>query len=208
MGAISEFQQISQRLGLRCQEDDLDEREVVTLFAEQGFFSCLGYGTIGEDVRIEKRIKKGRIDVILRAFTGRPVCLIEFKRPRTALAEHVHQLAEYVEELLPQYVVLTNGNDFWLYEREGKYLQEPPQKFQLAKITSRQAARLFELLQKREVDLLRMSAVTKALYECRHEPVRVGGPEDIGGQEFIQRFSLQERVAFGRLVRALFETLP
>jgi hypothetical protein len=209
MQSVEEFEKLLQKLGSDCSaRDDLDEREVVTLFFEQGFFSILGYGKIGEDVRLETRIKRGRADVILRAFTSRPVCIIEFKRPGVNLAEHVNQLEEYVEELLPQYAALTNGNDFWLYTRQEKHFQEPPQKLRLAQITQQQAKELFELLRKREVDLERLDAVAKALEECREQPIRIGGPEYTGDQEFIQCFSLHERVAFGRLVRALFETLP
>jgi len=90
----------------------LDERELVTLFFQQGFFSALGYGAVGEDIRLEQRITRGWADVILRSFTGRPIALLEFKRPRTNLADHLSQLQEYALGLLPTVAVLTNGNDF------------------------------------------------------------------------------------------------
>jgi len=134
--------------------------------------------------------------------------LIEFKRPGTTLDHHVSQLADYVGELLPQYGVLTNGNDLWLYRREDQQLQELPQKLQLVGISSQQTSHIFELLHKREVDLSRMSAVTQALNERREDSIRVSGPDDAGGRQFIQNFSLQKNVAFGRLVHALFEALP
>ncbi len=54
-----EFQKFLQQLGKRCQESyDLNEREVIDLWLEQGFFSALGYGKIGEDVRLERPVTK------------------------------------------------------------------------------------------------------------------------------------------------------
>jgi len=204
----TEFKKLVEQLGKSCSEgEDLDEQEVVTLFAEQGFFSGLGFGNIGDDVRLEKRIKRGRVDVLMRGVTGRPICVLEFKRPGTDLSAHLTQLEDYVREILPEYAALTNGNDFWLYRRRGKTLEELGQ-LTLAGITEAQARKLYQVLHKRTVDWQRLDAVRKALGECRKNPIHVTSPDHEGGRIFLQQFELSPRVAFGRLAQALYEVLP
>lgn len=207
--AASELRRVANELGATCQEwEGHDEREVVTLFVDRGFFRGLGYGRVGEDVRLELRAGHGRADVTLRAFSGRPICLIEFKRPGVDLGEHVARLNDYARELLPDYAALTNGVDFWLFERDGNTLQEPPRTFRLTTLSGADARFLAQCLEKREVDLLRLTSIRQALEACRARSIAVGGPTDPGGRAFLQRFSLQERSVFSQVVRALGEALP
>jgi len=204
----TEFKKLVQKLGKTCSRaEDLDEREVVTLFAEQGFFSQLGFGRIGEDLRLETRIKKGRVDVLLRGVTGRPICVLEFKRPGTDLSTHFTQLEEYVREILPEYAALTNGNDFWLYHRRGETLEKLEQ-LTLSEISEDQARNLYQILHKRTVDWQRLDAVQDALKECLKKPILVTSPDQEGGQIFLQQFELSPWVAFGRLAQALYKVLP
>lgn len=202
------FQEILQKIGEQCQESsDLNEREVIDLFVARGFFAALGYGTPGEDLRLEQRLSKGRADVILRGVTGRPICLIEFKRPMTDLAVHVPQLKEYVRELLPEHAALTDGTKFWVYQRRQDALEEEPKNFSLANINTTEASYLYQLLHKRTVDWNQLASVRQALENCRKNPVHVTSPEQEGGQVFLGQFALSPHVAFGRLTQALFKSL-
>lgn len=186
----------------------MNEREVVDLFIAKGFFATLGYGTPGEDLRLERRLGKGRADAILRGVTGRPICLIEFKRPRTDLRAHIAQLEEYAQELLPEYATLTDGIELWLYQRRRGVLEEEPKRFTLATISVSQAGFLYQILYKRTVDWNQLASVQKALTSCRENPVHVTSPEQEGGRVFLGQFALSRHVAFGRLTQALFENLP
>ena len=81
MSEIDELKHIAHSLSVAASTGGLDERELVTLFFQEGFFSVLGYGRVGEDIRLEQRTLRGRVDVTLRAFAARPVCVLEFKAP-------------------------------------------------------------------------------------------------------------------------------
>lgn len=201
------LQEILQKIAERCQESsDLNEREVIDLFVSRGFFATLGYSTPGEDLRLEQRLGKGRADVILRGVTGRPICIIEFKRPATDLTVHIAQLKEYVKELLPEYAALTNGTDFWLYRRLRDNLEEL-KRFSLGTISVSQVDSLYQILRKRAIDWNQLDSVKEALENCRTNPVYVTRTEEEGGKIFLGQFALSPHAAFGRLTKELFENL-
>lgn len=56
MDPYLDLQRICQAIAEACSIPDLDERELVTRFFEEGFFSALGYGRVGEDVRLMEEI--------------------------------------------------------------------------------------------------------------------------------------------------------
>ncbi len=186
----------------------LDERELVTLFFQHGFFAALGYQGIGEDIRLEARLRRGRADVILRSFTGRPIALIEYKRPGVDLDRHVEQLRAYARDLIPTFALLTNGGDLWLYRVRDGALEEPPRRFSLDSLTADEARFLFDVLHRREVDWTHLEDVKSALARARQDPVLVSAPDQAGGRQFLQRFALSPYSPFGRLTRALAEALP
>jgi hypothetical protein len=187
----------------------LDEREVVTLFFQRGFFAALGYGSVGDDIRLEQRLARGRADVILRSFTGRGVALIEFKNPRIDdLNAHQSQLADYAHELLPRFGALTNGRELWVYRVVDGTLQSPPDRYDLHTLTISQALEIHRKLHRRDVDWLDLQNVEAALDQCRGEPIPVDVPSRAGGRQFLQRFALKDRAPFGRLAHALAEYLP
>ncbi|MFQ5872199.1 MAG: Eco57I restriction-modification methylase domain-containing protein [Dehalococcoidia bacterium] len=192
---------------------EIAEAELVNRWFMGGVFSTLGYGTDRDDYRVERRIPgAGRADVVLRAFGQRARALLEFKRPGTALDDHVGQVREYANKILPDVAVLTNGRELWLFTRSGPLPMDPlvpePAYYDLATLAVSHAAVLFERLRKLEVDVADLRALEAALDDISGRPVRVEGPTSPGGAAFLERFSLDRRSVFGRLVLALFEALP
>jgi hypothetical protein len=47
---------------------------------------------VGEDIRLEQRTLRGRVDVTLRAFVARPLAVLEFKAPGISVAGFIEQL--------------------------------------------------------------------------------------------------------------------
>jgi len=202
------LQRICQTIADASARSGLDERELVTLFFEEGFFSALGYGQIGEDIRLEQRTLRGRIDVTLRAFGARPVCVLEFKRPGVQLPAWVNQLNEYAQEVVPQWAILTNGSDLWLFQCEaGHVLQPPIEAMRMESVTATQAHSLHERLRRRDGDLRSFDSVVNVLKEMQEHPLQASGPQEPGGRQFIARFHLGRRTAFGRLVFELTSVL-
>lgn len=138
---------------------NLNETMLRHYFFEVGFFSALGCGRVGEDIRLEQITAHGRVDVLLRTFTSRPICLIEFKNPRKGLAVHFPQLCDHIADVLPDYAALTNGREFWLYRRQSLTLIEPPRIFNFARITGDEANELYLLLCRKDVNLRDLSEV-------------------------------------------------
>jgi hypothetical protein len=207
-GDVREFQRICQAMAEASAIPDLDERELVTRFFAEGFFSVLGYGRVGEDVRLEQRTSRGRVDVILRAFGARPICVLEFKRPLTPLSPWVSQLEDYAQDLLPECALLINGNDLLLFGCEaGNLLQPPLEAMRLEALTTRQARSIYERLRRRDVDLRNLDSVLAALEQTQQYPLHVSGPQEPGGRQFIARFRLGGQTAFGRLVTELAAAL-
>ncbi len=202
----SEFFQVLKKLAKMS--DRVNETELRHRFFEVGFFSALGYGSIGEDIRLEQITSRGRVDVLLRAFTSHPVCLIEFKNPRESLATHVQQLRNYIPDILPEYAALTNGREFWLYKRQGLSLIEPPRIFNFERITEDEANELYLILCRREVNLHDLSEVLSEIESITCQPICVTSPEEVGGKEFLNRFALSRHAVFGRLCEALLNALP
>lgn len=191
----------------------ISEAELVNRWFMSGVFAALGYGTHRDDFRVELRIPgAGRADVVLRAFGQRARALIEFKRPCVTLEDHVGQLKEYADKLLPDAAILTNGKDLWLYGRSGARPLDPlapePARYDLTSLTSAEAQSLFQRLRKVEVDVTTLAALESVLLELAGRPVRVEGPRSPGGGAFLERFSLGPQSVFGRLVMSYFEVLP
>ena len=209
MSEIDELKHIARSLAEAASTGSLDERELVTLFFQEGFFSVLGYGRVGEDIRLEQRTLRGRVDVTLRAFAARPVAVLEFKAPGIPLAGFVEQLSSYTAEVFPEIGILTNGTDLWLFRcQNGLLLQSPIELMTLADLTTSQAGGLYERLRLRHVDLHRLDAVNQCLDELRSNPLPVSGPMEAGGRQFLTRFALTETTPFGHLTSKLSEALP
>jgi hypothetical protein len=206
---VDELKRIAHSLSEAASAGGLDERELVTLFFQEGFVSVLGYGRVGEDIRLEQRTLRGRVDVTLRAFAARPVAVLEFKAPGIPLAGFIEQLSSYTAEVFPEIGILTNGTDLWLFRcQNGLLLQSPIEQMTLADLTTSQARGLYERLRLRHVDLRRLDAVNQCLDEFRSNPLPVSGPMEAGGRQFLTRFALSQTTPFGHLVSKLLQALP
>lgn len=204
----SRLQHICQVLAEAASTLDLDERELVTRFFEEGFFSIFDYGRVGEDVRLEQRTLRGRVDITLQAFGARPICILEFKRPGTPLSVWINQLEEYVNDVLPEWGILTNGTDLLLFQCQAGHLLQPPiEAMRLDSLTTTQARSLYEHLRRREVDLRSLGSVLSVLEDIQLHPLHVSEPQEPGGRQFITRFKLGRHTAFGRLVYGLNRAL-
>ena len=209
MSEIDDLKRLIRSLFEAASSGSLDERELVTLFFQEGFFSVLGYGRVGEDIRLEQRTLKGRIDVTLRAFAARPVAVIEFKAPGVSLAGFIEQLSGYTAEVFPEVGILTNGIDLWLFKCHGGLLsQTAVEQMTLGNLTTRQAQLLYDSLRLRHVDIRSLADVNRCLSELRGSPLAVNGPAEAGGKQFLSRFALKKTTPFGILVSKLLEALP
>ncbi len=194
-------------------DSKIAEAELVNRWFMAGVFSELGYGSHRDDYRVERKIQgAGRADVVLRSFAQRARAVIEFKRPLTPLDDHVKQVREYADRLLPDVAILTNGKDLWLYGRQGPLPLDPlraePSRYDLTALTPTDARILFDQLRKLEVDISNLEALTGALDDLQARPVRVEGPQSPGGVAFLERFGLDKQSVFGRLVSVPFDALP
>ncbi len=209
MSEIDELKRIARSLSEAASTGSLDERELVTLFFQEGFFSVLSYGQVGEDTRLEQRTLRGQVYVTLRDFAARPVAVLEFKAPGIPLAGFVEQLSSYTAEVFPEIGILTNGTDLWLFRcQNGLLLQSPIEQMTLADLTTSQASGLCERLQLRHVDLRHLDAMNQCLDELRSNPLPVSDPVEAGKRQFLTRFALTEATPFGHLTSKLSEALP
>ena len=51
MSEVDELKHIAHSLSEAASTGGLDERELVTLFFQEGFFTVLGYGRVGVDIK-------------------------------------------------------------------------------------------------------------------------------------------------------------
>ncbi|RMF26369.1 MAG: hypothetical protein D6759_19770, partial [Chloroflexi bacterium] len=206
--ALTALREALRDLGRFCEaHPDLNEREVITYaFRQAGLFAALGYDRPGEDVLLEHH----QADVVLRALHGRPLAVIEFKRPSRSPNEGLEQLERrYVGRLLPDVGVLCNGRELWLYRRTGDRLYHPPAlRITLAQADDAQALALYRWLGRRSVDLSRLETFAEALRALTRHPIPVHGPAEPGGRAFLTRFALEPGTPFGRLVAAMAAALP
>lgn len=193
-------------LGNHCEaHPNIQEREVVTLAFNLGIFEQLGYSMGRRDVLLEEK----NTDVFLRAPDGHPLGVIEFKRPNAPLQEAFAQLDGYVYKYLPDFGMLMNGHELWLYRREGRSLQRPAiLSIALKNTTDNDAEILYRRLSRRTLDLTKLLAFESALRTLADAPLEVRGPNEPGGNAFLDRLALRRGTPFGRLVGAMYTALP
>ena len=127
-----------------------DEKGEAQIFLDH-LFMALGYvdGLKGAGADCEVRIKKGK-DAKTTSFADlvwKPRVLLEMKKRGTDLALHYQQAYEYWRHLVPdppQYVVLCNFDEFWIYNFL-KQAYEPLDKIHLLELWEHQEALAFLL---------------------------------------------------------------
>jgi len=195
-------------LGEFCEANpNINERELVTYtFKPDGLFATLGYDELVRKVSLEYQ----QADVILRAFNGRPLAVVEFKRPNRSPNEGLDQLeTRYVAKLLPDVGVLCNGRELWIYRRAGTRLYRPPVLRLTLKDANRDDAQaVYNWLSWRKIDLTQLEKFEKILLSLARNPISVSDPSEAGGRAFIDRFALSHFTPFGRLVEAMAQILP
>ena len=76
---------------------------------------------MGSEVGFEFGRKQYRADVVLFSREGRPLGVVECKRPEVEITEEVvRQAMRYNAVLDVKFIFLTNGNNTYLYGREGE----------------------------------------------------------------------------------------
>lgn len=102
----------------------ITEQELVAYtFKPQGLFAALGYDKQDKNVFSEQY----RPGIVLLMVTGRPLAVMEFKRPVFSITDGLEQLErQYIARLHPDVGVLCNGRELWIYRRTGEFLYHPP----------------------------------------------------------------------------------
>lgn len=116
---INSIRNVLHRIG-KIVEPEFSEDEVQMVFLNEGYFSLLGYSDIGSDLRSEVLIGDRRADYVTTGQqfgSNRPETTVyEFKNPKKRLASHKRQLQDCMNAIEASYGVLTNGQQFALYE--------------------------------------------------------------------------------------------
>lgn len=205
---ISKLREALRDLGQFCESNPhINERELVTYtFKPDGLFVTLGYDEPGKKALLEYQ----QADVVLRAFNGRPLAVIEFKRPNRSPNEGLDQLENrYIARLLPDVGVLCNGQELWIYRRNGTHLYRPPVLRLACKNANDEDARaIYNWLGWRTIDLTDLNEFAKALQDLTGSPIQVRGPAEAGGHAFLDRLALRPSTPFGRLVKTMANVLP
>lgn len=76
---------------------------------------------MGSEVAFEFGRKPYRADIVLFSREGKPLAVVECKRPEVEITEEVvRQAMRYNAVLDVKFIFLTNGNNTYLYGREGE----------------------------------------------------------------------------------------
>ena len=99
----------------------------------QWFISVLHEGMhvpehmMGSEVAFRHGSKEYRADIVVYSRSARPLMLVECKRPEVTLDQAVvDQAIRYCNELEVKYIVITNGEKTFIFERTGDGWQFMP----------------------------------------------------------------------------------
>ena len=99
----------------------------------QWFISVLHEGMhvpehmMGSEVAFRHGAKEYRADIVVYSRSARPLMLVECKRPEVTLDQAVvDQAIRYCNELEVKYIVITNGEKTFIFERTGDGWQFMP----------------------------------------------------------------------------------
>jgi len=184
-------------------DEDMSERDVENLFLENGFYDALGYEGTGVDIRSEFTLPDDRRpDYITLDTNERVTTVYEFKTTGRDLEPNEDQLFHYMESLRSEYGVLTNGEQFNLYQRgrSRPLIAEP-----IDSLSDSEIRDIISALEKREFDLRNPDHVNQFLEAL--DPIPLDQQADLGQEHFFDTFRLEEGSPFADLVTGLMDLL-
>ncbi|UBF20938.1 type IIG restriction modification enzyme [Haloarcula virus HCTV-8] len=182
-------------------DEDMSEKDVENAFLNENFFNILGYEGAGYDLRSEWTLPDDRRpDYVTLDESESVTAVFEFKTTGRDLSPNEDQLFHYVNELKADYGVLTNGQEFRLYKREGRNRIVG---ISLENATESDAADIASALKKPEWDITDPDGVQD--YIASLEEVELNS--DLGREHFFDTFRLEENSPFADLVTALMDLL-
>jgi hypothetical protein len=177
-----------------------DEKGQAQIFLDRLFRAFGQKGSLDVGGTAEMRIRKASEDgggTSFADYVWKPVVLIEMKKRGADLSKHFRQAFDYWVRLVPdrpQYVVLCNFDDFWIYDFNTQ-IDSPKDKVKLAELSTRWGplAFLFPTREEPKFGNDREAVTREAadyLAECFKKLITRKVP-----RELAQRFILQSLVA-------------
>jgi type I restriction-modification system DNA methylase subunit len=182
-------------------DENMTEKDVENAFLNENFYTHLGYKGTGHDLRSEWTLPDDRRPDYVTLDNNESVTVVyEFKTTGRDLAPHEDQLFHYVDELKADYGVLTNGQEFRLYKRDGHTRMAG---FSLSEATESDAVSVGHALEKPEWDITDPQSVDEFL--TRLDEVELD--TELGREHFFDTFRLEENSPFADLVTAMMDLL-
>lgn len=183
--------------------DGMSEKDVENAFLNEQFYSLLGYEGAGHDLRSEMTLPDNRRPDYITLDSNDGVTVVyEFKAPGRNLAEHTDQLFHYTEVLKADYGILTNGESFRWYKREGRTRMDD---VSMSRATDKQGSDIYAALRKPEWDIRNPEHVHDYIESITVEGV--GLDTELGQEHFFDTFRLEEGSPFAELVTGLMGML-
>jgi hypothetical protein len=182
-------------------EEDMSEKDVENAFLNEEFYGLLGYEGAGHDLRSEMTLPDNRRpDYITLDDNESVTAVYEFKTTGEDLSGHKNQLFHYVEVLKADYGILTNGEEFRLYRRDG---QTRMLTLSLSEATESHASDIRSALRKPEWNIRDPESVNE--YLSALDTVNLDG--ELGREHFFDTFRLEAGSPFADLVTAMMDLL-
>ncbi|SDM38809.1 Type I restriction enzyme R protein N terminus (HSDR_N) [Halogranum gelatinilyticum] len=182
-------------------DGEMSEKDVENAFLNENFYELLGYDGAGHDLRSEMTLPDSRRpDYITLDENESVTAVYEFKTSGRDLDPHEDQLFHYVEALKADYGVLTNGEEFRLYQRDGHARMVT---VSLAEATESDANDVQVALEKPVWDIRDPESVNKYLNTLDE----VSLEEELGREHFFDTFRLEDDSPFANLVTAMMDLL-
>jgi type I restriction-modification system DNA methylase subunit len=181
--------------------EDMTEKDVENAFLNEDFYTHLGYKGTGHDLRSEWTLPDDRRPDYVTLDNNESVTVVyEFKTTGRDLTPHEDQLFHYVDELKADYGVLTNGQEFRLYRRDGHTRMAG---FALCEATESDVDDIAHALEKPEWDITDPQSVDEFLSTLDEVELDT----ELGREHFFDTFRLEENSPFADLVTAMMDLL-
>jgi len=179
--------------------------ELKTALIEKEILKILGYRKIGKDIRIEKRVREKRTDIVCLDDYNNIIFVIEVKKPLEGLnREDFKQLWDnYVKPLKAKYGVLTDGAKLIIYERINENY-DVKLDVDLSNITIDDCKVIYVCLRKPELDITRVDQILNYFGRFKNVKERLNLRDDVAREHFFASFELKEDSVFAKLVERTF----